>query len=596
GRKKDRPPVSSGGVIRLQRKGAQSDVIAQRLAPAFARPPGPPDPFLAGLRFDKPFRKSQQDVLDSVSQWLGDGQRQLHIVAPPGSGKTILGLELIRRLSRPALVLAPNTAIQGQWVEKCRGFLPPELPLERIATHDPLSAAPVISLTYQALTTASSDDEFLVEAALAQWRVELTDGRKASDEDATARIERMRASNPENYKREVSSRKAKVRQQMLNDPSFDMGRLLHANVRALFERLVEVRVGTVILDECHHLTGFWSLVVAELVGRLDGPIIVGLTATPPVDRDDLELSRYLDLVGDIDFQVPTPAVVKEGNLAPYQDLVAFTRPLPHEEQFIASQHERFAQLVRDLKEKHPHFLQWLDLRINQRRTPADIHQPPAETPRTPSWTEFSKAHPGLAEAGVRLLLAWQQPLAPDVSPPREVMVTLSDWAFVLEDYALEYLKLSSSESDHALYQQIAVATRALGLLLTETGFRQHTSPVDRVLALSGSKIDALLRILAAEARVLGPSLRALVLTDYEQTSPTAVREVEGILDAEAGGPLRSSDRSCSTSTPTPSTRCSSRGAPWFATPIWPIASSRGERPGSRPTASAWRCRRCPSRG
>lgn len=550
-RKKAGAPVSSGGVIKLQRKGEGDPVIGQRLAIAFARPPGPPEPFLALLQFDKPFRKSQQDVLDAVSRWLGEGQRQLHIVAPPGSGKTILGLELIRRLARPALVLAPNTAIQGQWIDKCRAFLPADVPVERIATHDVEGSAPVVSLTYQSLTTAGSDDEFLVEAALQQWRVELTEAGKWSDDEAASRTTRMRDANPDDYKREVSSRKSRVRRQMLVDPEFDLTRLLHPNARALVDRLVAARMGTVILDECHHLTGFWALVVADLVGRLDGPVIIGLTATPPIDRADAELSRYLDLVGDIDFQVPTPAVVKEGNLAPYQDLVYLTEPLPKEQEFIASQHELFAHLVRSLMALrdgergpgavHPpaqagiSFLQWLDLRVNQRRAPADIHQPPEKPSSPPSWASFARANPGFAEAGARLLHVHQQPLAPDIPLPSEAMVTLAEWAFVLEDYALHCLKLSTREDDHKRYQDIARATRALGLLLTESGFRQHTAPVDRVLALSASKIHALVDILAVESKALGPTLRALVLTDYEQTSPTAIREVEGILDAEAGG-------------------------------------------------------------
>lgn len=549
-RKAARPAVSSGGVIKLQRKGEGSDVIRTRLAIAFARAPGPDDPFLARLQFDRPFRKSQQDVLDAVDRWLADGQRQMHVVAPPGSGKTILGLELVRRLKRPALVLAPNTAIQGQWVDKCRAFLPPDLALERIASHDPDGEAPVVSLTYQALTTAASDDDFLVEAALEQWRIELRAGREGpeAETEAGTRIARMREANPDDYKREVSSRKSRVRQQMLTDPAFELSRLLHPNARALVDRLVALRVGTVILDECHHLTGFWALVVADLVGRLDGPVIVGLTATPPVDREDVELSRYLDLVGDIDFQVPTPAVVKEGHLAPYQDLVFLTQPLPNEEHFIASQHAQFAQLVRGLMTEGAGgavagapaasglpFLRWLDLRVNQRQSPADIHQPPETPGARASWAAFSRANPGFAEAAAKLLTAHQQPLAPDVPLPRQGGITLSDWAFVLEDYALHGLKLSAREDDHKRYQDIARATRALGLLLTETGFRAHTAPVDRVLALSASKILALLRILAVESQALGPDLRALVLTDYEKTSPTAVREVEGILDAEAGG-------------------------------------------------------------
>ena len=41
------------------------------------------------------FRNYQQRVLDEAETYLKDGK--IHIVAAPGSGKTILGLELIRR-------------------------------------------------------------------------------------------------------------------------------------------------------------------------------------------------------------------------------------------------------------------------------------------------------------------------------------------------------------------------------------------------------------------------------------------------------------------------------------------------------------------
>ena len=67
----------------------------------------------ADLRFRYPFRRYQRMVLAMV-----DGQHvadhKLHIVAPPGAGKTIVGLELIRRFGRPAVVFCPTTTIQKQ--------------------------------------------------------------------------------------------------------------------------------------------------------------------------------------------------------------------------------------------------------------------------------------------------------------------------------------------------------------------------------------------------------------------------------------------------------------------------------------------------
>ncbi|MFA5945704.1 MAG: DEAD/DEAH box helicase family protein [Patescibacteria group bacterium] len=45
------------------------------------------------------------------------------IVAPPGSGKTIMGLELIARRGQPALILTHRKQIMDQWVDRIQSFL-----------------------------------------------------------------------------------------------------------------------------------------------------------------------------------------------------------------------------------------------------------------------------------------------------------------------------------------------------------------------------------------------------------------------------------------------------------------------------------------
>ncbi len=45
------------------------------------------------------------------------------LVAPPGSGKTIIGIELIKRLSQPSLILVHKKQIFDQWVERIENFL-----------------------------------------------------------------------------------------------------------------------------------------------------------------------------------------------------------------------------------------------------------------------------------------------------------------------------------------------------------------------------------------------------------------------------------------------------------------------------------------
>ena len=66
------------------------------------------------------------------------------------------------------------------------------------------------------------------------------------------------------------------------------------------------------------------------------------------------------------------------------------------------------------------------------------------------------------------------------------------------------------------------------------GVRSATTPLDRVLALSGSKGIATSEILRIERNVLGTDLRALVLCDFERTSVEMNAALRGVLDPQAG--------------------------------------------------------------
>ena len=46
------------------------------------------------VRFSGRLRPSQKDIVEIARAKLKEGRRRIHIVAPPGSGKTVLGLYL----------------------------------------------------------------------------------------------------------------------------------------------------------------------------------------------------------------------------------------------------------------------------------------------------------------------------------------------------------------------------------------------------------------------------------------------------------------------------------------------------------------------
>lgn len=63
-------------------------------------------------------RSEQVDAVD-----LAMAVEQGVIVAPPGSGKTVMGLELITRHGQPALILTHRKQIMDQWIERTQTFL-----------------------------------------------------------------------------------------------------------------------------------------------------------------------------------------------------------------------------------------------------------------------------------------------------------------------------------------------------------------------------------------------------------------------------------------------------------------------------------------
>ena len=87
------------------------------------------------IKFQGKFRNYQQRVLDNSKKYLKNNK--IHIVAAPGSGKTILGLELIRRLNAPCIVLSPTNTIRYQWGDRFESmYLPKDCNVDDYISYD----------------------------------------------------------------------------------------------------------------------------------------------------------------------------------------------------------------------------------------------------------------------------------------------------------------------------------------------------------------------------------------------------------------------------------------------------------------------------
>lgn len=495
------------------------------------------------IRFSGRLRPSQEDVARIARSQLSSGKQRLHIVAPPGSGKTVLGLYLwAEQICRPALVLSPNSAIQAQWAARTDLFHLPA-PRDQVVSTDPQQPALLNSLTYQSVTLPVRGSDDLDAAARELWQDKLVEAGQARDPtEALVWIDDLQRHHPAYYRERLSAYRKEVRDEAaLAGQALD---LLHPASRATLERLKDARVGVLILDECHHLMGHWGRVLAAAWELLDQPVVIGLTATPP-DREGRrpeDIVRYDEFFGPVDYDVPVPAVVKDGFLAPYQDLAYFVRPTADELAFIAQADEQFHHLVDELcvvssatERSRPTgepLSDWLYAVLAERRLP---------TGKQRDWATFERRDPGLADAARRFLIGRHHALPAGVPPPSppdpfEPPSKMDVLIPVLDRYVRHHLLRSPDPAHHALAARITSRLRTLGVQITETGSRPCASPVGRVMAYSRSKTEALVPILTAERKALGDAIRAVVVTDYEKTS-SVTADVEHLLDAEAGGAI-----------------------------------------------------------
>lgn len=244
------------------------------------------------LKFNGIWRSYQQRVLDRAEPYLQDGK--VHIVAAPGSGKTTLGIELIRRLGEPALILAPSINIRNQWIARIKeAFLPEGMDTAGILSCSLGEPALITAVTYQAFYSAMTGT---VEE-------ETESGEKTEPEGKTERT--------------------KARE----------------NVNCF---------QTLCLDEAHHLRSEWWRTLETFRKNKPELAMISLTATPPYDAPRKEWDRYIELCGPIDEEIIVPELIKEGSLCPHQDYVYFNMPSGEETQAVIAFRENADRIAEQL--------------------------------------------------------------------------------------------------------------------------------------------------------------------------------------------------------------------------------------------------------
>lgn len=223
------------------------------------------------MKFQLNWRKYQKRVLEQLQIHLDD--KHLNVVAAPGSGKTILGIEVIRRLNKPTVIFSPTITIREQWIDRIKKlfFHKDYKDYSWISTNIRQPSFLTIT-TYQALNSAISIYN--------------------KDESKTIKT------------------------------------------TEILQNLRKQGVKVFVFDEAHHLRKEWWSKLIWLKNELFDPVIVSLTATPPLDVNLTQWERYTDLCGEVDAEISVPELVKEKNLCPHQDFIYLSIPTKNESTII----------------------------------------------------------------------------------------------------------------------------------------------------------------------------------------------------------------------------------------------------------------------
>ena len=155
-----------------------------------------------GLSLRGSLRPYQRLALDAFETDRAAGRRSTHLVAPPGSGKTVIGLEIVRRLDRPALVLAPTATISAQWADKLGLFT--EQPAAFLAPEGALHV-----LTYQSICQTSDPGGALRAAAEQRLVQERAVAIGAAEADVQAEVAAFTGAARERFERDMTAEVAR---------------------------------------------------------------------------------------------------------------------------------------------------------------------------------------------------------------------------------------------------------------------------------------------------------------------------------------------------------------------------------------------------
>ncbi|MEG0327438.1 MAG: DEAD/DEAH box helicase family protein [Erysipelothrix sp.] len=399
-------------------------------------------------RFKGDFRPYQKRVLDHAETYLEDNK--INIVAAPGSGKTILGLELIRRINKPALIISPTVTIQHQWGMRLSDNFTEEGCGSDIS-YSLKSPSLVTSITYQALHAANK--KLNLQADI-------------------------------NYEDEFEDISEDLAYEGFN----------------LYTKIKDANIGVICLDEAHHLKAEWKQSLTQFISTVNKDVtVISLTATPPFDSTQTEWDHYTSISGEIDEEISIPELVQQKTLCPHQDFVYFNFPTESENKFIKSYETQSKEAVTDIIE-NGYLLKCID--TYQLLTHYEL--------KVDEILEFPLEFSSLLAVMKHNNLTCPRGLVRTVSPKG----TLPPYKAMYIQVAFQFIINNPDKFGEDNCKELISTFKRYGLMQGNKLYLEANPKVTKTLISSLGKLESIKQIVKHEYGSRRKSLRMLILTDY----------------------------------------------------------------------------------
>lgn len=465
------------------------------------------------IRFCYEWRDYQARVLKDAQQFIQDGK--LHVVAAPGSGKTVLGLELMRRINKPTIILAPTIAIRNQWVDRFTELFVTDKKQPKWVSTDIDKPAYVTIVTYQGLASrmlAKTDKKRKAEQEVPAEELYIEPEEEEAEAVSDATVAAMEPSIEASVVVENIDETIYVPGEEPEPvaATVAMPETVPESVKeepTLLKRLREIGTQAIIVDEAHHLRNEWWRALTALREGLNKSVVVALTATPPYDADALEWKRYSTFCGPVDIEVSVPELVARHELCPHQDYIYYALPSTEEIAAVSTIRHTIASFAHDLLQDQSFIAALLQhpacSKVSPDRERIILEEPEYYT----AMASFLRAagHKKPAKPLLRLICGRRFSRLPKFdSQQLELLlqgVLYSDRNFM-------------SESNKALVERLQTSAKQIGLVEARQVTVVDNKKIASVLRNSLSKLQAICDIVAFEYEKLGSDIRCVVLTDY----------------------------------------------------------------------------------